>query len=118
MAASPVALPPSFVMAPCHRPADRGSACRGGGAGGFTLAELLAALAIAALLLVMASATIGTWIPRYQQRNAAQALAGALQLARGEALRRNERVDLCASVDHVTCDGAARWQAGWIVFVD
>jgi len=85
---------------------------------GFTLVELLVVLAVAALLIVMGSATIGTWIPRYQQRNAAEALAGALQLARGEALKRNERVDVCASVDLATCDPAGRWHAGWIVFVD
>jgi type IV fimbrial biogenesis protein FimT len=105
-------------MTPC-RPFAAASSARGRGcAGGFTLVELLAALGIAALLLVMGSATVGTWIPRYQQRNAAEALAGALQRARGEALKRNERVDLCASLDHVTCDAAGRWQAGWIVFVD
>ena len=85
---------------------------------GYTLVELLAALAIAALLLLLAGATLGTWIPRYQQRNAAAALALALQSARSEALRRNERVDLCPSVDGSTCDPAGRWEAGWLTFVD
>ena len=94
---------------------------RGGGspgAAGLTLLELLVALAIAAALLVLGGATVGNWIPRYQQRNAAAALAEALQVARGEALKRNERVDLCPSLDLSTCDPAGRWHAGWIVFVD
>lgn len=85
---------------------------------GVTLLELVVALGIAAVLLVMGGATVGSWIPRYQQRNAAAALAGALQVARSEALKRNARVDLCASLDLATCDPAGRWHAGWIVFVD
>lgn len=85
---------------------------------GFTLLELLCAIAIAALLVVLSGASFGSWIPRYQQRNAAAALAEALQVARSEALRRNVRVDLCPSLDQSTCDPAGRWDAGWITFVD
>jgi type IV fimbrial biogenesis protein FimT len=98
-----------------------GSACattRAPPRGGFTLLELLCAIAIAALLLVLSGASVGSWIPRYQQRNAAAALAEALQAARGEALRRNVRVDLCPTLDQATCDPGGRWDAGWMTFVD
>ena len=68
-------------------------------------------MAIAGVLLVLSGATVGSWVPRYQQRNAAAALAEALQVARGEALRRNVRVDVCATLDQSTCDAAGRWAA-------
>ena len=85
---------------------------------GTTLLELLLAITLGAVLLVLAGASVGSWIPRYQQRNVAAALAEALQVARSEALRRNVRVDLCPSVDRITCDPAGRWHAGWLAFVD
>jgi len=99
-----------------HRPrAPAGPAAR---SRGITLPELLVALGLGALLLLLCMPSIGNWIPRYQQRNVAAALAEALQVARSEALRRNVRVDLCPSVDRLTCDAAGRWDAGWITFVD
>ena len=85
---------------------------------GFTLAELLVALAIAAVLIALAGASVGSWIPRYQQRNAAAARAQSLHAARSEALRRNDRVDLCPTLDFVTCDPGGRWESGWMMFVD
>ena len=99
-------------------PGLRGPAARRWRSRGVTLIELVAALGLAGVLLLLGGTTVGTWIPRYQQRNVAHALAEALQVARGEALRRNVRVDLCPSVDRVTCDPAGRWHAGWLTFVD
>ena len=85
---------------------------------GFTLLELLCAMAIGGVLLALSGASVGSWVARYQQRNAAAALAQALQVARGEALRRNVRVDVCATLDQSTGDAAGRWAAGWMTFVD
>ena len=65
---------------------------------GFTLLELLCALAIAAVLLLLSGATIGGWIPRYQQRNAAAALAYPVsEQIGGEALVA-ERVHVGAGI--------------------
>jgi type IV fimbrial biogenesis protein FimT len=85
---------------------------------GFTLVELLVALTVAGLLLVAAIAGLGDWLPRQQQRQQAQALAEALQLARSEAIKRGHRVALCPSADARTCDPGARWERGWVVFDD
>src|SRR4051812_14437474 len=85
---------------------------------GFTVVELMIALAIAGSLLLLTGTTLHTWIARYQQRNAADALVQALNLTRGEALKRSARVSVCASRDGATCDPAGRWDLGWLVFGD
>jgi len=41
-------------------------------------------------------------------------LVAAIQLGRSEAVRRNARVQLCASVDGVTCASSTTW-ARWIL---
>ena len=44
-------------------------------------------------------------------------LIAALQLARSEAVKRNQGVFVCASTDQATCSGTS-WSQGWIVFAD
>src|SRR5437763_5116316 len=83
---------------------------------GFTIIELMIALAIAGSLMVLTGTTLHSWIARYQQRNAADALVQALNLTRSEALKRSARVSVCASRDGATCDPAGRWDEGWVVF--
>lgn len=85
---------------------------------GYTLIELLVALSVASSLIGLGGATVQSWLPRYYQRNHAAALAQALQLARGEAIKRGHRVSLCPTVDRETCDPAGRWERGWLVFAD
>jgi type IV fimbrial biogenesis protein FimT len=91
-------------------------ACRP--ARGFTLVEVLIGLAIAGALLFAATRFLGSWIPRAQQRNHADALVQALHHARSEAIKRGHRVDLCPSADGATCDPAGRWELGWLLFAD
>jgi type IV fimbrial biogenesis protein FimT len=85
---------------------------------GFTLVEIVIALAIGALLLALGGVTVQSWLPRYHQRNEVQALLEAMQLARAEALKRGQQVNLCPSADGATCDPAGRWDLGWLVFAD
>ena len=85
---------------------------------GFTLVELLVALAIAVALMLLAIVGLQSWIPRAQQRNQAEALVQALHEARAEAIKRGHRVDLCASADQSTCDPLGRWELGWLLFDD
>jgi type IV fimbrial biogenesis protein FimT len=87
-------------------------------AAAFTLVELLIALAIGAFLLTVGGVTVQSWLARYEQRNAAAALMQSLYLARGEALKRGDRVSLCPSLDSATCDPSGRWERGWLVFAD
>jgi len=87
-------------------------------AAGFTLLELLVSFAIAAWLLVLAGGALHESLLRYQQRSQADALAQALHLARGEAIKRSQRVDVCPTLDGVGCDPGGRWELGWMVFAD
>ena len=59
---------------------------------GFTLVELMIGIAIVGLSLVMAAPSFSSWIQSTQIRTAAEAVQNGLQLARGEAVRRN-RID-------------------------
>jgi type IV fimbrial biogenesis protein FimT len=85
---------------------------------GRTLIELVIALAIGAALVSLALPSYHQWIARAEQSNAAHALMQALNVARSEAIRRGQRVDVCASGDGMTCSGTGRWGDGWITFVD
>lgn len=85
---------------------------------GFTLVELLVALAVLAITLAIA-------VPGYQSIVASSRLSAysgdllaSLQLARSEAIKRNSRVTVCRSADSESCGGAGGWGAGWLVFVD
>jgi type IV fimbrial biogenesis protein FimT len=88
---------------------------------GFTLVEMLIAVALVAILL-----TIG--IPSFRfvtnsNRIAAEinGLLGDMQFARSEAVKEGQPVTVCVSTDGATCATGANanaWQSGWIVFSD
>jgi len=59
---------------------------------GFTLVELMIGIAIVGLSLVMAAPSFSSWIQSTQIRTAAEAVQNGLQLARGEAVRRNTQI--------------------------
>jgi type IV fimbrial biogenesis protein FimT len=74
---------------------------------GFTLIELMVALAIGALLLMLALPGYTLWIADGQIRNAAESIVGGLRYAQGEAIKRNSLVEF--EIDPTTGTG------GWIV---
>jgi len=98
------------------RTGRRGSAPRG--RRGVTLVELVTALAIAAVLVVAALPGFADWIAEGEVMNEARHLAAVMSVARSEAIRRSERVNLCKSRDRLQCDAGASWGDGFIVFVD
>ena len=73
---------------------------------GLTLVEVAVVLSIAAILYTQAAPLFSVWIGNTQTRTAAESVLNGLQLARGEAIRRNRLVQL------VLTDGAA---ASWTV---
>ena len=93
-------------------------ASRSGPATGFSLLEILIALAVMGALMALVQPTFHDWIAKYRQLSHAQALAGAMTYARSEAAKRGSRVNLCKSADHRTCTTAGGWEAGWLVFAD
>jgi type IV fimbrial biogenesis protein FimT len=82
---------------------------------GFTLIELMVTLSIMAVLLTLV-------IPSFSAAFLSNKLAGytnswvaSVQLARGEAVKRNLVVTLCRSADLATCATSGTWQQGWVV---
>lgn len=89
---------------------------------GFTLIELVMTIAIAAVLLSVAVPSFQSVIRTNRAASLTNELSTALQLARSEAVSRGKTVTVCKS-NHMadvspTCNAAASWQDGWIVFVD
>jgi type IV fimbrial biogenesis protein FimT len=95
------------------QPEAPGSRCAG-----FTLIELLLALALAALLAVLAIPAYSDWIAESQIMNYARDLAGSMNAARTEAIKRGTRVNLCKSSDRRTCVLTGDWAQGFVVYVD
>jgi type IV fimbrial biogenesis protein FimT len=82
---------------------------------GFTMIELLTAVAVAAVLMVIA-------VPNYQEMvknncltNDANALVSSVQLARSEAIKRSTKATLTADNPGVSTN---EWGLGWKVTLD
>ena len=80
---------------------------------GFTLAELMITLAVAAILLAIAVPSFRTFVQNSRLTTQADTLVYSLNLARNEAVKLDTPVAVCASSDGATCTGA--WVNGWIV---
>lgn len=86
-------------------------------ANGFTLVELMVALAVAGTLLALAVPSFTGIINGSRLTGAANEMVAALQFARSEAIRINARVMLCRSTDGKTCSSGTSW-TGWVVGPD
>jgi len=85
---------------------------------GFTFLELIVALVIGGILLALGLPTYHTVIADLELRDRVEALTNAMAFARGEALKRGLRVNLCPSADGRHCAEDGRWEQGWILFPD
>lgn len=85
---------------------------------GYTLLDLLVAIAVGALLLLLAVPSYRAWIADAELRDRVEALVNALSLARAEAIKRDARVNLCHSADGVQCAAIGGWETGWLVYAD
>lgn len=85
---------------------------------GLTAIELLTTLAIIAIVTAVAVPGLREFVQNSRAASGANALVGALSLARNEAINRGVPVSVCASTDGASCADAADWSTGWIVFTD
>lgn len=85
---------------------------------GFTLIELMVTLAVAAIVLGIAIPSFNQTMRNNSSSALGSELAGALNYARSEAVKRAKRVSICASNDGATCLAADNWEEGWLVFID
>jgi type IV fimbrial biogenesis protein FimT len=91
---------------------------RGSTAQGFTLIELMVAIAIFVILLSIGVPSFTETIRSNQLTSQANSLITALNVARSEATKRGAPVTACASTDQASCSGSVSWNSGWIVFSD
>lgn len=85
---------------------------------GFTLVELMITLAVAAIVMGIAIPSFTQMMRNNSSATLGAELAGVLQYARSEAIKRAARVSVCASDDGLSCLAAGNWEKGWLVFVD
>jgi type IV fimbrial biogenesis protein FimT len=84
---------------------------------GFTLVELMIALAVFAALLMIVLPSYSDMTLGSKLRSQANDLVAGAVLARSEAIKRNAIVRMCVSADGASCI-AGGWDQGWVVFHD
>jgi type IV fimbrial biogenesis protein FimT len=92
--------------------------CRPTEASGFSLIEIMIALAVFALLVRLGLPSYHDWIAAQQLANHAHFIADTLDLARSEAIKHGYRVNLCKTHDQRQCTDDGGWEQGWLLFVD
>lgn len=78
---------------------------------GFSLLELLLAVTVVTLLASLSAASFGPVLDRFRVSAASGDFRVAMQVARSEAIRRGQRVDLLPAVK-------GDWSSGWWVVID
>lgn len=76
---------------------------------GFNLIEILVTLAVLGLLIALGAPSLAEFLQNQQIRAGAEAVANGMQVARGEAIRRNLAVQL------VIEPASSEWTTGWTV---
>jgi type IV fimbrial biogenesis protein FimT len=86
---------------------------------GFTLFELIIALAIGSIVLVVGIPSFSGTLDNQRMTSATNELVMSLNLAKSEAIKRVTYVSVCRSNNGTSCTGGGTsWDDGWIVFAN
>jgi type IV fimbrial biogenesis protein FimT len=89
---------------------------------GFTLMELLVAVAIAGILLAVGMPSMREFIQNGRITAVTNELVGTLMVARSEAIKQSTQVCVCPSTTVnaaiPACAANGNWESGWIAFSD
>lgn len=85
---------------------------------GFTLIELLTVVAIVAILSTVAVPSFASLIASTRMTSSLNLLMTHVFYARSEAIKRQQKVVLCPTLDGQQCADEASWQHGILLFVD
>ncbi len=85
---------------------------------GFTLLELLTSVTVLAIVVTVGVPSMTSLIRGNRIVSDTNDFVASINTARAEALNNVVQVTVCKSRDQATCDDAASWHDGWIVFVD
>lgn len=85
---------------------------------GFTLIELMVTLAVAGILLVVGVPSFKAFIDANKLSASVNGFTADLLLTRGEAIKRNHRVTLCASANGTSCATTGGWEQGRLIYAD
>lgn len=83
---------------------------------GFTLMELMIAIAILGVLLALGWPSFTDALSNNRLAAASNSMIAGVNLARSEAMRSNRAGGICPSADGATC--GIDWSAGWLVWND
>jgi len=83
---------------------------------GFTLLELMVALAVASVLAVVAAPSFRDALKRNHVSSASNALLADLAYARSEAITRGSIASICPTSDGKTCSDTQAYESGWLVY--
>jgi len=84
---------------------------------GFTLVELMTAVAVVAILSAIAYPSFQGTLRSNRMATTSNQLIASLSLARSEAVKNTHGAGICASVNGTSCDGDD-WTRGWMVWDD
>ncbi|GAB2621517.1 GspH/FimT family pseudopilin [Novilysobacter erysipheiresistens] len=87
-------------------------------ASGFTLIELMTALAVLVITLTIGVPAFAGLQQRARAATAYHLLTSSLAIARLGAVKRGEAVGVCPSTNGSSCEDDTSWDGGWIVFSD
>lgn len=83
---------------------------------GFTLGELLVTISVVGILASVAVPGMQNVVLNNRRVSVSNDMAYSIQLARSEAITRNQQVIVCPSKNGTSCATTPDWSEGWIAF--